>query len=226
MFPVKKILFKLITLIFLIGCGKPSVYEAVVDGDMEAVKLHLSAGVDVDSAGVDDSHRGKTLLGLAVSNGHNEIAELLINNGAAVDKSAGPLKWAPLHFAVWKEQGDLVELLISKKANINSIDVNGSTALHFAAFDGTQEIVSLLIAKGADINAKNFIGRTPLHNAASKGPAELIELLINNGADVNALDNQGRSPVDFSFCCGGVDTDISKLLRELGGNDGVDSEGK
>ena len=115
---------------------------------------------------------------------------------------------------------------ISKKANINSIDVNGSTALHFAAFDGTQEIVSLLIAKGADINAKNFIGRTPLHNAASKGPVELIELLINNGADVNALDNQGRPPVDFSFCCGGVDTDISKLLRELGGNDGVDSEGK
>ena len=145
MFPVKKILFKIITLIFLIGCGKPSVYEAVVDGDMEAVKLHLSAGVDVDSAGVDDSHRGKTLLGLAVSNGHNEIAELLINNGASVDKSAGPLKWAPLHFAVWKEQGDLVELLISKKANINSIDVNGSAALHFAAFDGAIEIVSLLI---------------------------------------------------------------------------------
>lgn len=226
MFPVKNILFKLITLIFLAGCGKPSVYEAVAVGDIETVKLHLSAGVDVDSAGGFDSYKGKTLLGLAVSNGHNEIAELLMNNGAAVDKSAGPLKWTPLHFAVWKEHGDLAELLISKKANINSIDVNGSTALHFAAFDGTQEIVLLLIAKGADVNAKNFIGRTPLHNAASKGPAELIELLINNGADVNALDKQGRSPVDFSFCCGGVDTDFSKLLRELGGNEGLDAEVK
>ena len=218
---VKKIILKSIILMFLIGCGKPTIHEAVATGNIEIVRSHLSAGVDVNLEGVLDSYKGKTLLGLAVSNGHKEVAELLINNGAAVDRSAGPLKWSPLHFAVWGEHEELVEFLISKKANVNAIDVNGSTALHFAAFDGAQEIVELLIAKGADVNAKGVNWETPLHNAANKGPVELIELLIANGADVNSLDKQGRAPVDNTFCCGGSDTEMTRLLRKFGGNEGT-----
>jgi ankyrin repeat protein len=68
------------------------------------------------------------------------------------------------------------------------------------------------------VNAKGVNGETPLHNAANKGPVELIELLIANGADVNSLDKQGRTPVDNTFCCGGADTEITRLLRKFGGN--------
>ena len=211
---------------FLIGCGKPSIHEAVATGNIEIVRLHLSTGVDVNLEGGFDSYKGKTLLGVAASNGYKEIAELLINNGADVERSQGPLKWSPLHFAVWSEHEELVDFLISKKADVNSVDVNGNAALHYAVFDGSQKIVALLIAKGADVNLKNYNGVTPLHNASNKGPAGLIELLIANGADVNSLDIQGRTPVDNTFCCGGAETEITMLLRKFGGKEGVDVEVK
>ena len=223
---VKKIILKSIILMFLIGCGKPSIHEAVATGNIEIVRLYLSAGVDVNLEGSFDSYKGKTLLGVAASNGYKEIAELLINNGADVEGSQGPLKWSPLHFAVWREHEELVDLLISKKADVNSVDVNGNTALHYAVFDGSQKIVALLIAKGADVNLKNYSGVTPLHNASNKGPAGLIELLIANGADVNSLDIQGRTPIDNTFCCGGAETEITMLLRKFGGKEGVDVEVK
>ena len=223
---VKKIILKSIILMFLIGCGKPSIHEAVATGNIEIVRLYLSAGVDVNLEGGFDSYKGKTLLGVAASNGYKEIAELLINNGADVEWGQGPLKWSPLHFAVWREHEELVDLLISKKADVNSVDVNGNTALHYAVFDGSQKIVALLIAKGADVNLKNYNGVTPLHNASNKGPAGLIKLLIANGADVNSLDKQGKTPIDNTFCCGGAETEITRLLRKFGGKEGVDVDVK
>ena len=211
---------------FLIGCGKPSIHEAVATGNIEIVRLHLSAGVDVNLEGGFESYKGKTLLGVAASNGYKETAELLINNGADVEGSQDPLKWSPLHFAVWREHEELVDLLISKKADVNSVDVNGNTALHYAVFDGSQKIVALLIAKGADVNSKNYNGVTPLHNASNNGPAGLIKLLIANGADVNSLDKQGKTPIDNTFCCGGAENEISRLLRKFGGKEGVDVDVK
>ena len=60
-----------IAAVVLVGCGEPSselLLQSVIDGNVEAVKQHLSAGGDVN---VKDA-RGMTPLHLATSNGHKE----------------------------------------------------------------------------------------------------------------------------------------------------------
>jgi ankyrin repeat protein len=81
-------------------------------------------------------------------------------------------------------QKDIVEILISKGADVNVKDENGWTPLNIAAVKGRNQIVKLLIEKEADLNSS-----TPLIAAATDGHMEVIELLIANGADVNAKAN-------------------------------------
>ena len=70
-----------------------SIHVATFLGNIEAVKQHLAAGVDVNAK--DD---GWTPLHQAVRNGHKEIVELLIAEGADVnvknDDGETPIDWA------------------------------------------------------------------------------------------------------------------------------------
>ena len=77
-----KILLTTIAAVLLVGCG-PSVdiWEAARTGNIEAVKQHLAAGVDVNAK----DRMGWTPLCEAAINGHKEIAELLLANGADVN---------------------------------------------------------------------------------------------------------------------------------------------
>jgi ankyrin repeat protein len=58
-----------------------SIHLAAAVGNIEVVKQHLAAGVDVNAKG----YRGFTPLHYEARNGHKEIAELLIAKGANVN---------------------------------------------------------------------------------------------------------------------------------------------
>ena len=75
-----------IAAVVLVGCSTKhtsleNIFEAIERGNIEIVKWHLSAGVDVN---VKDGI-GVTPLHFAVLGGHKELAELLIANGADVN---------------------------------------------------------------------------------------------------------------------------------------------
>ncbi len=67
-------------------------------------------------------------------------AENWIHQGADVNSILCNRK-TPLHFAVKERQGDIVRLLISKRANIAAQDQSGQTPLNLARSLGYQEIV-------------------------------------------------------------------------------------
>ncbi len=83
-----------------------SIHYAAVKGNIEAIKQHLAAGVDVN---VKDNI-GLTPLHMAAGDGRKEVAELLIAKGADVNaKDRGgqtPLDWAVLGGK--KESADLL----------------------------------------------------------------------------------------------------------------------
>ena len=89
-----KYLITTIAAVVLVGCGrKVDIWEAAYDGNIEAVKHHLDAGVDVN---VKDEG-GETPLHIAAG-GYKEIVELLITNVTEVNtidhSGKTPIDWA------------------------------------------------------------------------------------------------------------------------------------
>ena len=75
---MKHLLLTTIAAVLVVGCG-PSVdiHKATEEGNIEAVKLHLAAGVDVNAKDKD----GATPLDGAIAFKHIEIADLLRKHG-------------------------------------------------------------------------------------------------------------------------------------------------
>ena len=120
------------------GCGPQppdiSITKAAQDGNIGAVKQHLAAGTDIE---LKCTGCGSTALGHAAKHGHNEIAELLIENGA--DVSAKSLKGlTPLHYAAANGHKEIAELLIAKGADVNAKSEDGWIPLLYAVAEGQE----------------------------------------------------------------------------------------
>ena len=87
---------------------KISIHQAAKDGNIEAVKLDLADGMDVNTK--DDN--GRTPLHYATEEGQKETAELFIAAGADVN-AKNNLGGTPLHFAAFGGHKEIVELLIT-----------------------------------------------------------------------------------------------------------------
>jgi cytohesin len=162
------------------------IHDAVARGDLAGVQAELDKGVDVNAK--TNWGDGGTPLHWAAYDGHKEIVELLVAEGADVNaKDVDGL--TPLYFAVFRDRNEIVELLIAHGADVDT--EKEASFLSNAALGGYTEIVERLIAKGADVNAKDGVGETPLLLAAWYGHKETVELLIAEGADVNAKVAEG-----------------------------------
>jgi ankyrin repeat protein len=100
-----------IAAVVLVGCGGPpevdrALHKAAGAGNIEAVKQHLAAGVDVNAK--DDN--GWTPLHAAAREGHKEIVELLIANGADVNAKDEDDRTA-LDWAIKHKQTETADLL-------------------------------------------------------------------------------------------------------------------
>ena len=116
--PSEKASYKKLADLFLKHGGKSGAEDSIIvayaTGNIETINRHLNAGVDANTKFEDD----KTLLHEAASDGHKEIAELLISNGADVNAKAKRGD-SPLHDAARNGHKEIVELLIAKGANVN-----------------------------------------------------------------------------------------------------------
>lgn len=129
---------------------------------------------------------------------------------------------------------EIVNLLLSRVADVNAKDENGWTALMSVSMWGNPTIVKLLIKKGADVNAKTKKGRTPLIWAVNgitsavrgnSANSAIVKLLLENGADVNAKDDSGMMSL-FYAVKGKRNPDIVKLLLENGADVNAKERGR
>jgi len=128
---MKHLLLTTIAAVLVVGCGPSapdiSIHEAVIEGNIEAVKQHLDAGVDVNAK----DNIGFTPLHYAAQSGRKEIVELLIAKGADVNAKNG-IGWTPLLFAATWGHKEVAELLIAKGADANAKGDDGKTPLDWA----------------------------------------------------------------------------------------------
>ena len=140
---------------------------------------------------------GDKPLHIAVTNGHESIAQLLIEKGADV-RTEGKDGFTALHLAARLGHTSIVKLLLACHADISAAARVGWQPLHGAAIGGHEAALKILIQNGANINAPDHCqGRTPLHWAARGGEETAVKLLVTVGADI-ITDINGHSPLDLA----------------------------
>jgi hypothetical protein len=153
--------------------------QAASRGELEKVRAMLDHG-----AVVKGNNKLLTALHWAVTMGHRDVAELLIERGAAVEARAAD-GHTPLHMAAREGDAQMVQCLLEARANPNSTNNAGQTAVDLAlAFaEDEPEVAQVLLAAGALrsrqlLTAKPMPTRTPLlqvseHSSTSDGGSSL-----------------------------------------------------
>jgi len=137
----------------------------------------------------------------AAAGGDLEKVKALVNanrdlvNSKDTNLMPGLYSETPLHLAVFYDRKDIVEFLLTNKADVNAKDDGGRTPLYGAALVGDINIMELLLANGADVNVKDSGGETPLHAAAGNDHPDMVKLLLANKVDFTARDNRGNTPL-------------------------------
>jgi ankyrin repeat protein len=155
----------------LLGSREPDFHEACALGREERVAQLLRENPTLATAKSPDGFSG---LGLAVFFGHLEVARILVDAGADVNRpSENSIRVAPLHSAVESGSVLLLELLLEHGAKPDPVEFLEATPLHSAAARGSREMVEKLLAAGADRQRKTRDGKTAADLARQFGHLEL-----------------------------------------------------
>jgi tetratricopeptide (TPR) repeat protein len=94
----------------------------------------------------------------------------------------------------WEGNIPMMELFVSRGADINKVNSNGEQALLHAAWKGKLDAVRWLVERGARLNRQGKHWGA-LHYAAFGGHADVVAYLLERGADINALSTNGSTPL-------------------------------
>jgi ankyrin repeat protein len=121
--------------------------ELITSGDIEAVKLFIAQGGDVNAQSEGSL---TTPLHCAAMKGQKDIVKMLLAvEGIHVDAKGGWFDGTPLHYVAKGGYKEIVELLVKSDADINTKDRQGKTPLDYARQLDKQEIIELLKKHGA-----------------------------------------------------------------------------
>src|SRR5688572_16726245 len=190
---------QLIGIVFLLFCSVnvsgagADVADAVMRGDMAALRALLAKRADVNATQVD----GATALHWAVYRDNAEAADLLLAAGArpTVANRTGA---TPLAMAALYGNPVLVDKLLKAGADAKSRGPSGETMVMIAARNGRADVIKLLVEAGADVNAKEPLrGTTALMWAVEQKNAEAVSALLAAGADPAARSGPAGIPRNY-----------------------------
>ena len=210
--------------------GNTPLMRAVFTGQVEAVKMLLSAGADVNAldkqgrnvlflfpsyadglaellvkAGCDatvQAEDGSTTLLMAVRN-RCRLSELtvLCQAGASLNK-ADAQGVRPVMEAIALGDRKTLDYLVEKGARVDCRTTRGFAPLHLAVLYDRRNLVSRLLELGCRLEDRDVAGRTPLHWSALRNLREMTRMLLEFGSLPNVQDNLGLTPADLAAAAG------------------------
>ena len=168
------------------ACGK---------GDIGSIKRHLATTSFSFFASSESDFLHFCPVYAAVSNGHVEVMEMLVE----VSESG---------------QDSHLSHLIEKR--IGGREDDRCRPLHVASMKGNLQMVHFLLSKGALPCAKTDFGLQPAHFAAEAGSIEVLSILAVAGANISCTDFEGWKPRDRA-----TDPVVKEYLRNMEDNFGT-----
>src|SRR5262245_19535895 len=132
---------------------------------------------------------------------------LLVSLGASLVADA------TLVDAVKRGDAAAVRALLQAKADGNSAEADGTSALHWAARRADTATVDLLLKSGARADTANSYGITPLYLACINGDADMVVRLLDAGANPNTTLPDGETLLMTAARTGGVPVIKALLAR-------------
>jgi len=178
-------------------------------------------------------------LQIAVWKGMTKLTELLINNGANVNRR-DIFGDTPLDNAKYTNNKDIVELLIKSGAKLGRFNLRESLNDVFKSksiddikrsisklsqfqlnqklidflHEGNKEMVKLLIEFGADVNCKTDNDISALMIASANGFLGIMQIMIDKNAFINDIDDTRLTPLNYAI--GNWQNGAVKLLLKNG----------
>ena len=151
-----------------------------------------------------------------IQNGERAAALEAIRAGADVNATQGD-GTAPLHWAVYKVDAELVTTLLKRGAKPNVTNKYGSSPLAEAAKLANVKLATLLLDAGADAESPNADGETVLLLSARAGALDVAKLLVAHGANVNA-EETWRGQTALMWAADGNYAELVQFLIDKGAN--------
>lgn len=161
-------------------CDNAAVVKSAEKNSLKFIEKIHASGYNLSAVTNGDNDN---LTMIALGNGHNKLAEFLLDKRINDVNAANNDGETALMIAAEKGFSSIVEHLINSGAKVNTRDKNQTTALMVSSND---EIAKLMINAGANVNARDDLGATALILLAGGGYESVVQCLIDAGADINA----------------------------------------
>ena len=163
--------------------GNTMLHDACLCGSHEAAQYLLICGAD----GSLQNNDGDTPFSLAIQEGHESLAKLLIERGESYDNTLGEQQVTMLHLACFHGMTSIAAYLLTHGANPNAKSFDDWTPVHVAAQSAHLATLAVLLVEGGDPAAAKSAGFTPLHLAAQCGHLDVAKMLLEFKRDLDPV---------------------------------------
>ncbi len=188
--------------------GESPLYLAASLGKLEIVDFLLRHNAEVNKR----ENYGLTPLMVSISKGYIQVALRLLAEPNIMVNLAVQDGSTALSFACEKGLKTVVEVIITKGADIKQADKDGETPLIIAATHNQSEIIKLLLEAGASPNQCKPNGVSPLFLAAQGDQLEGVKRLVFFGADLERIRRSDRINALLIAACNGCMDTVFYLL--------------
>lgn len=143
--------------------------------DLLNKQKHGDLAADINAKGLDDY----TALHYAVSEGHEEIVDLLLLTGANINAHTIEQR-TPLHIAASRGNMKLIKKLCMMHADINAQDKDGNTPTHILSQHGHAEELEWMLKQGPNLNIKNAYEEIPSDLAGTVQAQRLFQNQVHD----------------------------------------------
>lgn len=201
--------------------GQTPLYWAAAEGNESTVAKLLELGASPHEVAGEKPNRDTALI-RAVCIKNKAIVKMLCDRGVPFD--AIDNRPPPLHYAVWVDSVDVVQVLLDAGADLKQKTVLGYPLIRTAAEFASLEMVQFLIERGVNVNEVASDQRTAVHFAVLKRRGKILTALLEAGAQPNTLNIDGQTPLHLAVTRGFID--MARLLVASGAYaDYADEEG-